>query len=153
LHNQTNLDPNWQHTLITGSLLGQVAGQASLEHHQWLAISQRQGWKNSPTHALVVFIVRLFKKVPPVSSLLSEHFGIDPFASLHLFAIYLGLVFMQFGNTGDPVFIWHTTPSNQLKNKFGVKVNFDTDHHLWLLTRAAVSRQEPPPLRGSLSKT
>lgn len=145
MHNQTNLDPNWQHTLITGSLLGQVAGQASLEHHQWLAISQRQGWKNSPTHALVVFIVRLFKKVPPVSSLLSEHFGIDPFSSLHLFAIYLGRVFMQFGNTGDPVFIWHTTPSNQLKNKFGVKVNFDTDHHLWLLTRAAVSRQEPPP--------
>ena len=145
MYNQTNLDPNWQHTLITGSLLAQVAGQSSLEHHQWLAISQCQGWKNSPTHALVVFIVRLFKKVPPVSSLLSEHFGIDPFASLHLFAIYLGLVFMQFGNTGDPVFIWHTTHSNQLKNKFGVKVNFDSEHQLWLLTRTAVSRQEPSP--------
>jgi hypothetical protein len=145
LYHPTNPHTNCPPTLILGTLLALIAGLASLEHDQWLSISQGQGWKHSPTHALVVFIVSLFKKVPTVCPGLSEYFGMDPFASLHVFAVYLGLVFMQFGRPGDTLFIWHTTKSNQSKNKFGVKLNFDSQHQFLLLKSHTTPQESAPP--------
>jgi hypothetical protein len=69
----------------------------------------------------------------------------DPFASLHVFAVYLGLVFMQFGRPGDTLFIWHTTKSNQSKNKFGVKLNFDSQHQFLLLKSHTTPQESAPP--------
>jgi hypothetical protein len=103
-------------------LLSKVAGTETFQFGHLGITETAQGWKSSPTLALLRCFARIVGSVPSVSDSVTNHYQGNPFETFATLAAALSKTFLNAVETRrGPCFVWQTYPSNQTGKGFYIK--------------------------------